>query len=100
MRFRELFEQFGEPVAFRVPSKIAAIKPRPDYRQGRKSTSYRVDPMPAYVPEPEQPLSDQNKAKASAAVGKPLPLRIGKEVIKPTDPRYAAIMRLIQKTQP
>lgn len=98
MRFKELQEQYGDPVAFRVPSKIAAVKPKPDYRQGRKMASYRVDAMPSYVPAvdtPEKPPMTSAQSKSD----KPVPLRVGKELIRPNDPRHAAIMSLLARQQ-
>ena len=97
MRFNELCEQFGDPIPFRIPTKIASIKPRPDYRQKSRPSAYKVAAIPQHVPVVD-PV-DTGAPKSKTTSDKPLPLRVGKEVIKPTDPRYAAIMSLLKKQQ-
>lgn len=100
MRFDELFEQYGPSVPFRVPGKIAAIKPKVDFRQRRQSTPYRIDRMPTYVPTVDAP--EIARAVKPKSPDKPVPIRVGKELIRPNDPRYNAIMSLLsrQKKQP
>lgn len=100
MRFDELFEQYGPSVPFRVPGKIAAIKPKVDFRQRRQPTPYRIDATPAYVPTVDVP--EVPRAVNPKSPDKPVPIRVGKELIRPNDPRHAAIMSLLtrQKKQP
>lgn len=100
MRFDELLEQYGTPVPFRIPRKIDAVKPKVDFRQRRQLKPYRVDAIPNYVPTVDVP--EVPRAVVPKLPEKPVPIRVGKELIRPNDPRHAAIMSLLtrQKKQP
>lgn len=95
MKFNELFEQYGKSVPFTIPSTIAAIKPKPDYSLTRNPLRYQIS-LPKYA-APSAAAVPQDTTEKSSTSDKKLPIKIGKEIIKPSDPRHAAIWSLLYK---